>query len=155
MHRCDLVSSPRSPPLTTRLLDTLQRPCLLPHPRVNNLIPSLDTLWTTLDTLIATASDDDLLLGQLVFSTSTAQDLTDLSGLLSLVEVLRLHHTVGLALGLLNSLGRLELLASLRLGDLLDWPGVQCALALTKSVDGFFGDGDVGLVELGLVVQEP
>lgn len=147
-------SSPRLS-LLCGLLDPLQRPHLLPHPSINNLVFTLDTSRSSLNTLVRTLGNDNLLLLQLVLAMRLAHDLSDLSSLLGVVQVFRLHHTVGLLLGLFNTLNRLELLTSLGLGNLLDGSSVQSSLSFFERGNSFFGDRDVGLVELGFIVQEP
>ena len=40
-------------------------------------------------------------------------------------------------------------------GHLLDWPGVQRALLGSESENGFFRDGEIGLVMFSFIVKEP
>lgn len=114
-----------------------------------------DTLGTALDTPVGTTGDNVLCLLLLLARSSAAEKLGDLASLLAVVEVLRLHDTVGLPLGTLETGVRLDLFTPLGLGHLLDRAGVESTLALLESSDGLLGDGDVGAVVLGLLVKEP
>jgi len=66
-----------------------------------------------------------------------------------------LDNTISLLESLLHPDRSPPLLPSLRLGDLPDRPRVESSLLGLESLDGLLGDGDVRLVVLGLVVEEP
>jgi hypothetical protein len=133
-----------------------QRPqTVLTHPRVHNLVTTLDTLGTTLDSLVDTLGDDDgdlLLLG---LASGLAQELHHLRRLVPLVHVGRISQAVHLPLGLFHTHRSLHLLPRLGLGDLFDWSCIESSLFCSERLDGLFGDGQVGLVVFALIVQEP
>lgn len=136
-------------------LNRHKRTYFLAHPGVDNLVFALDALWTTGNTPVDTAGDNDLLLGLLGSGSSTAEELGDLSGLFAVVEIFRLHDTVCLPLGLFEALVLLELFAPLGFGNLLDWPSVEGTLTVAERLHSFLRDWNVGAVVFRFVIEEP
>jgi hypothetical protein len=146
---------------------------------VEHLVATLDAFRPTLDTLVLAATDNDSHRLTLVLGETLAHNLGDLAGLLPLGDVLvaagesdemsgreergtnaelerdRLDDAVGLLKRLLEPRRRTSLLPRLGLGNLADWPSVESPLLGLEGFDSFLGDRDVGLVVLGLVVEEP
>lgn len=127
----------------------------LTHPRVDNLVTTLDTLGSSLDSLVDTLGDDDGDLLLLWLARGLAQQLHHLRRLVPLVHIGSIRQTIHLSLGLFHPHRGLHLFPRLGLGDLFDRSSVQGPLLCPERLDGLFGYGQVGLVVLALVVQEP